>query len=239
MQIENGKAECGRCKVTACLLSSLPNHWQTKVRENVYQFIFPKGMKIVREGAPLIDYHFIGDGVAKICLPGVDSNREQVLKIATKGDFLELYDWESNRYSINVVGLTDVKVCQINKKIIDDMINNLKSFSIALLHSYVKELKKIQQRIKVINQMNIKERVAEALLYLYSAIGSTKLNVSKADVASIVSTSPKVVGICLVKLEKNNIIRREKKSIEILDLEQLKQIIKNFKVEHFKSTSVV
>jgi len=84
--------------------------------------------------------------------------------------------------------------------------------------------------------MNIREKVAEAFIYIYEKFGfnpqTKELNVelSRQDIGDIAGTTAEQVTRQLRDFEDQKLIFRKKRTIQLLNIKGLEYIVSNYKI---------
>lgn len=133
-------------------------------------------------------------------------------------------------YPINVVALQDSVVCFIENTQVDYLFKNNRNFAYGLMMFYSSEFRKLESRIKYIPRMNVREKVAEALLMIYDNFGlnnQNELNIilSRKTIANIAGTNAETVSRLFSDFETNGFIVKNGRKITILQLDGLQNII--------------
>ncbi|RZL40992.1 MAG: Crp/Fnr family transcriptional regulator, partial [Pedobacter sp.] len=124
----------------------------------------------------------------------------------------------------------DMQVCFIPKSEIISYFNKNNNFSMSLMKSVCGDLKDADDTLVNLAQKNVKERLAQTLLYLEDKFGvstdnSLKLQLSREEIASIIGTATESCIRLLSEFKKEGIIELQGKKITILDKAKLKKIM--------------
>lgn len=188
---------------------------------------YKKGQVIFNEGGHPLGLFCINDGKVKIEHSGFDG-KEQIVRMAKGGDVLGYRALLSNeRYNASAVALDDTNVCFIPK---DSFFNVLKTnprLSLEIIKMLSTELRKAEQAITDIAQKPVRERMAEALLFLKETYGfeedGATINVvlSREDIANLVGTATETAIRLLSEFKKDHIVESVGKKIKIIDNDKL------------------
>lgn len=188
-----------------------------------------KGEVIFEEGETLNGVYCVKDGICKLSKLSANG-RDQIVKLVIKGDLLgqrSLIGEEAA--NLSAMALNDMEVCFIPKKeIFQDLQKNPK-FSMDILKQMAYDLKDSDNVIVNMAQKSVKQRLAEALLYIHGSFGINEegfFNVilSREDYANIVGTATESAIRILSQFKKENIISTSGKQIKITDLNALKKV---------------
>lgn len=188
---------------------------------------FKKGQVIFNEGGHPLGIFCVNDGKVKIERSGMDG-KEQIVRMAKGGDVLGYRALlSSERYNASAVALDDTDVCFIPR---DPFFNVLKTnprLSLDIIKMLSTELRKAEESITDLAQKPVRERMAEALLFLKETYGfeedGATLNVvlSREDIANLVGTATETAIRLLSEFKKDGIVLSVGKKLKITDSEKL------------------
>lgn len=188
---------------------------------------FKKGQEIFNQDGKPHGLFCISKGKVKIHQLGSEG-KEQIVRMAKEGDIIGYRSLLSgDRYACSATALDQATVCFIPKetffKVLED--NSQVAFSVMNLLSH--DLEKAEHKLTDINQRPVKERLAEALLFLKETYGfesdNQTLNIvlSREDIASLVGTARETAIRFLSELKDEGVLDLEGKKIKILNIAQL------------------
>lgn len=189
--------------------------------------IFKKGQYIFNEHGISQGLFCLNSGKIKITTTGFDG-KEQILRLAKAGDMLGYRALISNeRYHASAIALEDSSICIIDKSYFFDSVirNNKLLFEIARRMSG--DLKAAEKQIVSLSQKNVRERMAEALLFLKTTYGfetdgqTIKIILSREELADYIGTSTESAIRLLSEFNHDKIIELIGKTIKILDEDKL------------------
>lgn len=189
-----------------------------------------KGEIIFKEGERLGGVFCVRNGISKLSKMS-DNGRDQIVKIATKGEVLGHRSViSSEATNLSAVALEDMEVCFIPKSHIEEPLQTNPVFTNAVLKHMAQELKFADDIIVNMAQKTVRQRLAEILLYLEENFGIDKegylyLQLSRADIADVVGTATELLIRTLTKLKKEGLVLTAGKRIQILDKKALLQIV--------------
>jgi CRP-like cAMP-binding protein len=140
-------------------------------------------------------------------------------------------------YYFNAVALKDTLVCLIENELFYEACMNCPKFAYNLIFFYASELRRAELRVKYQAQMNTREKVAMAFVYSYEVFGmnpeTRMLNVSlsRQDLADIAGTTSEQVTRQLGDFENEKLIFRNKRTIKILNIKGLDNIVSDYKID--------
>ena len=158
------------------------------------------------------------------------NGKDQIVKLVVKGDLLgqrSLISEEST--NLSAIALNDMELCFIPKREIYQDLKNNTGFSMTVLKDMAKDLKQADNIIVDMAQKSVKQRLAEALIYMYDNFGineegALSVILSREDYASIVGTATESAIRVLSQFKKDGLISTMGKKIVIEDLQGLKRI---------------
>lgn len=188
---------------------------------------FKKGQIIFSEGGHPLGLFCVNDGKVKLEHSGIDG-KEQIVRMAKGGDVLGYRALlSSERYNASAVALDDTEICFIPKDAFFNVLKNNPQLSLEIIKMLSTELRKAEQTITDIAQKPVRERMAEALLFLKETYGFEADNatidvvLSREDIANLVGTATETAIRLLSEFKKDGIVESVGKKIKILDNNKL------------------
>lgn len=231
------KIECVTCTSLNCFVrKNCTGEQLERISSYKNQNYYKKGDYIFREGNTMLGIHFIQKGGVKVVTPNVNG-REQVVRLASDGNILGHRVLGNDKYYFNAIALMDTNVCFVETSIFRDTCMSSADFAYNLILFYALELRRTELRVKYHAQMNIREKVAEAFVYLNDVFSTDPakktLNVEldRQEIADVAGTTPEQVSRQLSDFEDEKLILRKKREIQILNIKGLKNIVRDYKIE--------
>jgi CRP-like cAMP-binding protein len=226
MKIENEK--CVNCKIKSNAVSILNNEELSFLEEGCSQNEFSKGELIFKEGAPAHQIIYLREGFVKLSKRGI-GGRDFILSISKKGAFLGIQNLNkgSRNFYFSASAITSCKVCFMD---IDDFRKLLKrngTFASEVISYIFDDEMNYFDRLVNNVQQQLPGRLAHALSYFKNQVyhqNPFNLNLTKAELASLIGTSRESVSRLLKEFQESKIIEMNKSQISILDEEKLEQI---------------
>lgn len=169
----------------------------------------------------------INSGKIKISQVG-DNGREQIIRLTKEGDILGYRALLSGgKYSASAVALEDSSICLIPKDIFFKVIEGESSLSMQIMKLLSNDLGKAEHKITDLAQKPVRERMAEAILFLKETYGTENdgktLNVSlsREEIANIVGTATETAIRLLSEFKSDAIIELQAKKIKIINYDKL------------------
>ncbi len=192
-----------------------------------------KGDTIFEEGEKLNGIFCVRNGVSKVSK--LSSNgKDQIIKLVTKGEVLGQSSIISDETSkLSATAINDMEICFIPKEKIATPLQANPEFTMSVLKTMVKELNESNESILRLSQKNVKQRIAQAFLYIQKNYGEDEegflnLNLSREDLANVVGTAVETCIRNISMLKKERYIKQSKKRIAIIDSKKLEQFIEDF-----------
>lgn len=188
---------------------------------------FKKGQTIFNEGNYPLGLFCINDGKVKLSHSGQDG-KDQIVRMAKNGDVLGYRALLSGeRYNASAIALDDSNVCFIPRDAFFTVLKTNSGLSLEIIKMLSLELRKAEQTITDLAQKPVRERMAEALLFLKETYGfendNATINVvlSREDIANLVGTATETAIRLLSEFKHDKIVESVGKKIKILDVNKL------------------
>ena len=227
---------CEKCTNHACFLKMYGALMNTNLVETKkLQLDKLHGQFIIHEGDPILGLFFLQKGKIKILYSGLNGN-PQIVRLVNTGESLCFRGFGRKIYSSSSVALEDSRVCFFET---DDFMGvcNVSQLSNHLVSYLGNELEIAENRLKYLMQMNVREKSAEALLFIRKSFGlndNNELNVyiSRKDIAAIAGTSEELIIRQLSEFEKEKLIERRNHGsiIGFLDENRLIKLVSKYNV---------
>ncbi|WP_439131703.1 Crp/Fnr family transcriptional regulator [Polaribacter sp.] len=192
-----------------------------------------KGDTIFEEGEKLNGIFCVRNGVSKVSK--LSSNgKDQIIKLVTKGEVLGQSSIISDETSkLSATAINDMEVCFIPKEKIATPLQANPEFTMSVLKTMVKELNESNESILRLSQKNVKQRIAQALLYIQKNYGEDdegflNLSLSREDLANVVGTAVETCIRNISMFKKEGYIKQSKKRIAIINSKKLERFIEDF-----------
>jgi CRP/FNR family transcriptional regulator len=189
--------------------------------------IYKKGQVIFSEGYFPLGLFCINSGKIKIAQVG-DTGREQIIRLTKEGDIMGYRALLSGeKYSASAIALEDCSVCLIPKDVFFKVIESETSLSMQIMKLLSHDLGKAEHKITELAQKPVRERMAEAILFLKETYGTESdgktlsASLSREDIANIVGTATETAIRILSEFKSDMIIELQTKKIKILDYPKL------------------
>ena len=195
--------------------------------------ILKKGEAIFEEGEKLNGVFCVREGVSK--LSKLSSNgKDQIVKLASKGVVMGQRSVIAEELSnLSAVAVSDMEVCFIPKEGIVDALHKNPDFTVEVLRHMAHDLREADDVIVNMSQKTVKQRVAEAFLYLKNNFGEDEqrflsVTLSREDIANVVGTATESCIRIISEFKKNNFIKTSGKKIGVVDERKLRDLVEGF-----------
>lgn len=221
---------CHHCNVRMnSVFNVLDNEHLTEMSLHKSCNIYKKGQYVFAEHGLPTGLFCVNSGKIKITTTGYDG-KEQILRLAKSGDIVGYRALISNeRYASSAVTLEDASICVIDKEYFFKAIDANPKLMFEIVKKMSRDLKEAEDHIVSLSQKNVRERMAEALLFLKATYGlesdNQTINVSltREEIADYVGTSTESCIRLLSEFNHDNIISLSGKKIKITNLPLLIQ----------------
>ena len=189
-----------------------------------------KGEPLFEEGEILNGVFCIKEGACKMTKLS-NNGKDQIIKIAKPGELLgqrSLITEETT--NLSAIALEDMQVCFIPKKEITGFFNVNNQFSMNVMKTICDDLKIADDQMVNMAQKNVKQRLAETLIYLEESFdkdtdNSIKPQLSREELAGIIGTATESCIRLLSEFKKLNLVELNGKKIIITNKAGLKKLI--------------
>ena len=223
-------SKCEQCIVRQLSsLKALTKDELLQVSDCKTSHIIKKGEVIFEEGENVNGIYCIKDGICKL-IKLSPNGKDHIIKLISKGELLGQRSMISDEaVNLSAVALEDMEVCFIPKNEIMGFFDKNNQFSMNVMKSVCGDLKDADDQMVNLAQKNVKERLAETLLYLHDTFGkneddSLKVQLSRDELASMVGTATESCIRLLSEFKKLGLIELSGKKIILKDISQLKKL---------------
>jgi CRP/FNR family transcriptional regulator len=189
--------------------------------------LYKNGQVVFSQGSYPHGLFVISSGKVKI-YQLADNGKEQIVRMAKEGDIIGHRALLSNeKYTSTAEALEESSICFIPRQLFLDFISKNGSVSMALIKLLSHDLKHAEQMITDIAQKPVRERMAEALLYIKGTFGleadNATINVvlTREEIANIAGTTMETAIRVLSEFRQHRLVEFLGKKIRILDMKAL------------------
>jgi CRP-like cAMP-binding protein len=223
-------SKCEQCIVREfSSLKALSKEELLKLADCKTSQIIKKGEIIFEEGDTVNGIFCVKDGVCKMTKLSANG-KDQIVKLVTKGELLGQRSMISDEpVNLTAIALEDMQVCFIPKSDVMNLFNDNNKFSLNVMRSVCGDLKEADDHMVSLAQKNVKQRLAETLLYLETTFGTNSdgtlhIQLSREELAGMIGTATESCIRLLSEFNKLGFIALNGKKISITDKAKLKRI---------------
>lgn len=203
--------------------------WLPLINSNKKDITIKRGTPIFREADPVKGVFFIISGKVKIHQRW-GTGKELILRFANDGDMIGYRGLGKERiYPVTATALEDTRLLYIPLAFFEATLRVNPALTYILMDFYANELEETEKRMRNMAHMEVRGRIAEALLLLKDKFGVTDqgfidVKLTKQDIASYVGTTYETISRVTGDLEKEGLIRTSGKNIGVFKKKQLAAI---------------
>lgn len=209
------------------IFSALDSEEMSELRNHKSCSHYKKGQYIFTENGFPLGLYCVNSGKVKLSAQGLDG-KEQILRLAKSGDVLGYRALLSNeRYHSSAVALEDSSICFIPKDYFLEMVNKSPRLCFQIMQKISSDLKTAEEHIMALSQKNVRERLAEALLFFKATYGfesdgqTLAISLSREEIADYVGTSTESAIRLLSEFNQDKLIELSGKKIKLLNVPKL------------------
>ncbi len=185
---------------------------------------YRRGQEIFAEGDPGTGFFVVMEGLVKIYKLSVEG-KEQILHLFGPGEpFAEAAVFTGTTFPAHALALEKSRVLFLPRRAFIDLIQQNPSLAMNMLAALSMRLKKFAHLIEDLSLKEVPGRLAAHLLYLSEQqddAATVKLNISKAQLASLLGTIPETLSRILARLARQGLLAIDGPQITILDRDSL------------------
>lgn len=214
------------------LFKGLPEEQLRKVEEIAIERNFNRGQTIFSEGDEGNGFYIVTVGqvkVFKISMKG----KEQILHILGPGEpFGEVPVFSGQKFPAYAQAIAKSRLLFFPRSAFADLITGNPSLAMNMLAVLSMRLRQFTVQIENLSLKEVPGRLAAYLIYLaeeQGTEGSVTLSISKGQLASLLGTIPETLSRIFAKMNRQNLIRVEKRDIRFLNRSGLEELAKQGK----------
>ncbi|WP_291865937.1 Crp/Fnr family transcriptional regulator [Maribacter sp.] len=194
---------------------------------------YKKGETLFEEGEKLNGVFCVREGVSKMSKLSANG-KDQIVKLATTGEVIGqravIVEEPTN---LSAIAVNDMEVCFVPKEIIVNSMHKNPDFTLEVLRHMAHDLKEADDVIVNMSQKTVKQRIAEAFLYLKNNYGVDEegylsLTLSREDIANVVGTATESCIRIISEFKKKGYLKTSGKRIGIANEKELQDLIDGF-----------
>ena len=221
------KKSPNNCDLRSCFLcrQCLPE-WLPAIQAHRKNLTFKKGELIFHEGEPVRGIYFVYTGTVKVHKKW-GTEKELIIRFAQQGEIFGHRGLGHEAiYPISATALEPVNACFIDLDFFRASLKVNQDFMYGLLLFFADELQESERKMRNLAHMQVKGRVAQALLTLQEKFGRTpdgfiQMMLSRQDLASLVGATYETVFRIINELAEEELIVLSGKNIAVNDAARL------------------
>ena len=221
------ESRCENCIVRQFnALRAMSKEELKKVSDSKITKKIKKGEALFEEGDKLNGVFCVRNGISKLSKLS-ENGKDQIVKLATKGEVIGQRSVIAEECAnLSATAVEDMEVCFIPKDSITSTLQNNPNFTLEVLRHMAHDLREADDVIVNMSQKTVKQRVAEAFLYLRNNFGEDDegflaLTLSREDISNVVGTATESAIRIISEFKKKGLIHTSGKRIGIKDEKKL------------------
>lgn len=210
------------------LFSGLPENQIKDLSNIAFSKKMKRGVTIFFEGDPGDGFYLVATGKVKVFKMAFNG-KEQILHILGEAQpFGEAAVFQGKPFPANAEALVNSELIYFPKKDFLRVIEANPQVALNMLGLLSARLRKFAHQIEDLSLREVPHRLANYILYLTEEQGSetqVTLEISKGQLASLLGTVPETLSRILTKFSNDNVLKVSNRTIEIIDLEQLRELV--------------
>ncbi|WP_235938357.1 Crp/Fnr family transcriptional regulator [Chitinophaga solisilvae] len=198
--------------------------WIPAVAVNRQHLAYRKGETLFREGSPATGIYFLYDGKVKVHKQWGE-DKDLIVRFARTGDILGHRGLGGNQrvYPVSATALEDSTACYIDISFFEASLKVNPALTYKLMQFYADELQEAEKRMRNLVHMEVKSRLAEALLEISRVYNNKQFTISRQDLASFAGTTYETIYRIIQDFTQQQLITTEGKTITILNEKKLRK----------------
>lgn len=191
---------------------------------------FNKGEEIFQQDSYPLGVYCVFSGKVRITQKTV-SGDTLVLRVASEGDIMGYRAVIGNdKFSCSAIAESDVTVCFLPKSEFMRMVQTDHKFSQRIMKLFSDELKCLEDKLTKSTKRTVKEKTAQAILFLIENYGfeadneTLNLNITREEMAQIVGSTRETVTRVLYQFADESLISLKGKKIKVIKQKALAQM---------------
>ena len=187
-----------------------------------------RGEIIYHEGNRPTGVYCVSKGIIKLYKTGIEG-KEQIIRFAKKGDIIGYRSILSSELACTTAKvIEETNLCFIPSEDWLKLLHNNNEFSLDIMKFACDELGKSNSFITDIAQKNVRERLAEILLYLkddfgLDSEGVLQISLTREEIANITGTATESAIRLLSEFKEDKMIALNGRKITLLDEKRLRK----------------
>jgi len=228
------REECDKCVIRDLnSLSSVSVHDLQSIAKKKTSLHIQKGEVIFSEGTSLKGVYCLRNGKCKLTKLA-PNGKEQIVRFIRKGELVGHRSVISNSVAhLTVTALEEMEVCFIPKNEIIELFKSNSEFSMEITKSLAEDLDEANSAIANMAQKNVRERLAESLLFFERIFGLDgegyiSVTLTREEIANAIGTATESTIRLLSEFKKEGYISLSGKRIKIENKVKLQHLTEGY-----------
>ncbi|MBP9127762.1 MAG: Crp/Fnr family transcriptional regulator [Elusimicrobia bacterium] len=194
--------------------------------------LYHKGQLVFQEGTPALGVHCVYEGQLKLYKSGAHG-RPQIIGLANPGSMVGHRAVLTDKaHTFTAESLGEARVCFVNRSTFRSLVANNPSIADSLLKKLAQDLDEAEDRLIEVVEQPVPVRLARLLMSLKEGYGRStpqglriSISLTREEMAEMIGTTQETTIRLLSQFRKKGLIRLDDKSITLLDIPRLTQIV--------------
>lgn len=231
MSFTHEPLNCANCKNRfTSVFCKVEHDSMAEINDEKICTLYKRGQIVFHENSRPLGIFCVNRGKIKLVKTG-DDGKEQILRLIKPGDLMGYRALLSgDKYSVSAVVMEDAGICFIPKDLFMAVLHKDGQLSFEIMKLLADDLRKAEVSITHFAQKPVRERLAEALLFIKESYGfkadekTINLKISREELANLVGTATETTIRLLSELKHDGVVNLEGKAIEINNMKELVRI---------------
>lgn len=228
------RSDCEKCVIRDLnSLQTIQGDELKKIDKAKTTLHIKRGEVIFSEGASLRGVYCLRNGKCKLTKLA-PNGKEQIVRFISKGELIGHRSVISNSVAhLTVTALEDMDVCFIPKHEIIELLKKNSEFSMGISKSLAEDLDEANASIANMAQKNVRERLAESLLFFEKIFGVDNegfiaVSLTREEIANAIGTATESTIRLLSGFKKEGFILLSGKKIKLLNKVKLQHLTEGY-----------
>ena len=205
----------------------LPEELIEKIGQIAVLMQFPKGQLVFTKNSNATGFYILKEGKLKLYTIDPFSGKEQIVKIVEPVTlFGEAASFSGQNFPVYVEALENSQIVYIDRNRLLELAHSYPEICIHIAQTLAERLYHLVNLVETLILAGAVPRVARYLLQ--NLKGNKVENFKTTEVASILGLTPEAVSRALNTLKTKGVIKKDKKTVMVLNEEELKKLAGDF-----------
>ena len=221
------KCTCNYCDLRDMFFGFVEPEEMDEICSSRMEVHHKKGEVFIRSGEKIEKFIYLKEGLVKLYKTDEDS-KSQIIAIGKPLDFVSLLSvFSDDKYKYSVAAIEDSVTCDINLSRVTNLAEENGRFAFNVMKKMSMMSDKVIIDLLEIRKKQLRGRVAYVILMFSGKVFDSNtfdLPISRKEIAEYIGMTTENVIRTLSEFRKDKILRIYGKSIEIVDINRLKNI---------------